>query len=338
MNQLLILVTRMYARRGESGDEFTEVWGGKTEDEYLLFPPQPAGQTRLVLIVHGYDYPTSANAEAVARAEAAVDDALRLLFDKHDLGHPQVGVAFHSRQSWRSVEIDSFAQKLWEGLKKKGHDVRVVREYGHELLARCNSATEFKSGKDFSAAFDKFWADLFAGQARLDKRLVNIRHDLVTKLSPLNNRLRDWVGAGFDAELGLNIVKHHGGAKTRSTLSEVRSYVDGDTWHGDSVKKIVDTASLYLGDAPEAQPIRAAYDKVMGMFGDGNADYQKVKNIATLLESPTEAQAAQGDTRLGQLRSQLEGGNNPFGAWYALLLSSLDDLRKALRETLAGRS
>ncbi len=321
MRKLLIVITRMHAKKGTDGDEFLG-WCAEQEvdREHLLYPQQPDDYGPLVLLIHGHDYPP--HEQAVGRAAAAIMQAV----SEELMEAMETGVAFHRPLSWGNDEVQAFERELWTGLNGTGHNIKFVRAYSGDLplSALC------RNRRGISAEFDKQWRAFLTRKSDFDTRLGHIDHKIVNQIGGLDKELQAWKESNFETGYGRTMLESYGGGVSQAALEDARRRVVSSWWYGDTAFSVIEALLLEPDTEGKKGTIRKKFEKLKGHFDEANADYRRVEEIVALFASAQEANVI-----LQTLKSILAEKNH-FGSWYASLHNAFRELRDTVREWSGG--
>lgn len=329
MKRLLIIITRMYALRGDPKDEFVEVWHGGATAEHRVFTVQKGTHPDNVLVLHGYEYPQNVE-RAAERARSSVAAGLNSVGLWLRLPKLRTGFVFHPRQSWAPDAQRWIADNVSTWLQGDGAAVDFAESYRHGSLLERKLAPACVERSDWTPALDAVWSYfLKPTMARYEERLGDFVHRLQGILLPLRNDLDTWRRGRFDTKIGREILRENE-QLAPTALARARALVFDEGAGRQSVAALVWEVVDKL-DEGSKEAFIANLVELEKLFANNDPRYQRA--AALLRDFAPEAQISNGqefadDSRLDALRAHLADAN-PFDVWFQALQTALTNLRQA---------
>lgn len=372
MNRLLIVVTRMYAQRGEHNDEFAREWARVEERDkgHLVFWADDAGQALHLLVIHGHHYPDHLGQQERERFKGAIVEGCKSLGLGESPGEAKVGVIFHPPQGWGGSAFRKIEETMPDALPE-GWALEFSKNYSSGVQSLTDLAVKCKAGQNFVTEFDRVWV-AFGGQATpspalggaepagaatpatdIDdevKQFATLRHKIINLLQPIENNLQTWVETEFDAECGREIAEEYADGGARECLSEARALTLGGDDQPANISAVLDAIIAKVGGAPVAAELKKLKGKIRGLFdSDAYRETEKVLGALGGIRSKPEVQLISSDyapvlvveserAQAGRVLGRLEGSlreGNVFHDWYASLTANLDESRDAIQTAAA---
>lgn len=325
MTRLLIVITRMYAKQGDSrldGDEFVSVWGQPKAEPHRVFACEAGGRSYHVVLVHGYEYPQEVD-DAVARARAAVAAGLAATGLGAGLSGAKVGFVCHARLAWKEEEKSAFLRGMKECLESSGLDVAFVKRYSYDRRLPLVSALApqcRREPKDFSGEFILTWNYFFLREKARDSK-----HSVNSLFNAIDQDLQIWREDKFTvSDKSWQSFLESRVPNPLAALDEARRIIFGGGGAGDSesIRSVAEQAALDMPERKEA--IGEALAELSGLFE--GPSYEAAERTLRLLG---EADAKSSSEMMSALREEMSGGGS-FLDWYSRLNAALERLREEL--------
>jgi len=321
MKKLLAVITRMYATRGGDDDEFVASWGGTEHQEFMIFPKDTNAWQRIMLLIHGYEYPRIPNDNSISRAGKSISQGL----ETNGLVVPdcEVGLLFHPPLTWGATAKDHFAETV---LNSAGR-VTFVREYrsASRLVKELAPMIKFalaksKSVEEFSAEFDKVWEEYRSNLTRYDVRVGSVLTQIEKCVMPLINGLDYWREFGIEANSAAQLNAFH-----KTSREAMKKALDADGILK-AIGRIVNSLILETRSSDKLEAIDKEFQTVESFLRSKEGSYIEMHETVELFNSSGDPLH---DEVLKQLGNKIKSGN-PIRDWYLELVEKLDDLRKVL--------
>ena len=365
IDRLLVIITRMYAKKGGDNDEFTRFWATAEQSEFphLLFKNITNQERRYVLVIHGHGYPDRVDKSLIERACHSITAGFSAIEPTEDKRSLLVGLVFHPHPSWIETDIMSLNQGLQDCLEAIGVSVEFIEIFaGGGVLERMLAPQCRTAGSDFAAAFDRGWSSSSSkieadssssrpANAESEQDVVTavdlsdyarqlgfLKHELTHLLQPIDIDLQGWEQSDFPPDYGREILACHRNNKAHSSLLAARRLVQGRAPDNRvSVRTIIEEAGKRAGGL--AQAVEEKWTRLNELF-----ESEDFKKAETLLEALGEESDATDDASsppqtsqekrgteeiLARLREKLKAGND-FHLWYVDLETRLNELRQLL--------
>jgi hypothetical protein len=328
MKRILIIITRMYAARGDTRDEFVEVWHGGVNTEHRIFTCQTDAQQEHILILHGYEYPQNIE-RATERARASIETALRSTELLNQLRGSRVGVVFHPRQSWAPAAQRKIAEGVTAYLQEHGAVVDFVESYHHGSVLERRLALACLERRGWVAELNELWPYfLQPTMARFEQRFGALVHDLQNILLPIREDLNTWRRYDLDEDMGYEVLQANK-ELAPTALDRARMLALEDEEDAQSIAKLTWEVADRLEEGSK-QGLVTSLAELEKLFAPGDPRYSQAERLLSTFAPVTNGSAAQkslDDARLAALRAQLSEAN-PLDMWFQALVKVLDDLHR----------
>jgi len=340
---MLIIVTRMWAPKGEDSDEFCSwcVQEDKQKDKpHEIFIG--TRNERVIVVIHGYKekfIDSSENPQQVAQAVIeAIQFALqelkkKLNLDNYDLDNYEKGILFHPPPLPRW--LGEFKTKLSNQVKREIKNCKWVQDYSgrqKEYNMIENLVKLAKQNPNFNKEFDEIW-DFFASRPPVEvpeavHRLSILKHRLIHLFLPIDIDLQGLIETGFQQDYWDEVVKAYEGGKALEALEQARALLYGQGGESDYVEKIVKEVEAKVTDKTKITKINCKWKKLQKYLPpEQNNLPNDIKQILQNLGCRD---------KLEDIRQKCQDRNNPFHQWFDELNKLLDELRDAIEEAQEG--
>lgn len=328
MKRILIIITRMYAARGDARDEFVGLWHGGVNTEHRIFTSQTGEWQDHVLILHGYEYPQNVES-AIERACASIGAALRSTELITQLSGSRVGVVFHPRQSWAPAAQRRIADGVAAFLREHRAGVDFVEPYHHGSVLERRLALACIERRGWTVELDKLWPYfLQPTMARIEQRFGTLVHDLTNLVLPIREDLNTWRRCSLDEDTGREILRVNEDLAP-TALARARALALDEGADIQSIAKLTWEAADRLAEESKERLI-ANLAELEKLFTPSDSRYGRAELLLHSFRPGGNGDAAQKtseDTRLATLRAQLTEAN-PLDTWFQALVKILEDIRQ----------
>lgn len=332
MKRILIIITRMYASRGDARDEFVTVWHGGLHTEHRIFTCQTGKRHNHILVIHGYEYPQNVE-RATERACTTVETALRNAELTHQLTISRVGVMFHPRQSWAPAAQRKIADGVAAALRKKGATVDFVESYHHGSVLERKLAQACLDRQDWAAELDQLWPHFLQPTlVRCEEHFGALMHALQNLVLPIRNDLNTWRRYNLDTETGREILRANE-EDAPILVARARELVLDDGTDTQSVVRLMWKLADNL-DEERKDKLIADLAELEKLFTPSDSRYREVEQLLGIFGNSAQhnrSQEAADDARLAEIRARIKEAD-PLGTWFQALIAALGKLRQAWSE------
>ena len=320
MSRIIIVITRLVAKRNGADDEFVEHWKQSGADDHKEW----SFGVHCLFLWHG----------CWERFHNDEKRAISLLNDEQEVRQVSNTISREVIGTKNLKTFDRLGVLIHPPLKTTEELIQTLREEifgfkpsfvfatgGHAGIQKVNNKVDeiiavVLKAQSLSQTIFEGWWDFFTGFVK-GKQLQILKHRIAHLFLPVDVDLQGLMRAGFHQNYWKNDVKPYNSGFEIQMFEKTRGWCYGTKTGQDTVEKVVKEARIEETDA-----WKAVQELVPEDDGDSRAfrTFQNAREILRDLGKRNELSTVRG--KCG------DGPSNPFHDWFVQMLDALDQLRE----------